>query len=54
MNNGGEFESLQFEDFFKSTRIKKQLTVPYNPKKNGVAERKNKTICEAVKAMMFD
>jgi hypothetical protein len=30
------------------------LTVPYNPQQNGVAERKNKTICEAAKAMMFD
>jgi transposase InsO family protein len=29
--NGGEFESLQFEDFCKSAGIKRQLTVPYNP-----------------------
>jgi transposase InsO family protein len=52
--NGGEFESLQFEDFYKSTRIKRQLTVPYNPHQNGVAERRNMTICEETKAMMFD
>jgi hypothetical protein len=53
-DNGGEFESLQFEDFCKSAGIKRQLTMPYNPQQNGVAERKNRTICEAVKAMMFD
>jgi transposase InsO family protein len=53
-DNEGEFEFLQFEDFYKSARIKRQLTVPYNPQQNGVVERKNKTICEVTKAMMFD
>jgi transposase InsO family protein len=53
-DNGGEFESLEFEDFCKEARIKRQLTVPYNPQENGVGERKNRTICEAAKSMMFD
>jgi hypothetical protein len=53
-DNGGEFESLQFKDFCKSAGIKRQLIVPYNPQQNGVAERKNKIICEATKAMMFN
>jgi transposase InsO family protein len=53
-DNGGEFESLQFEDFCKSAGIKRQLIVPYNPQQNGVVERKNRTICEAAKAMMFN
>jgi transposase InsO family protein len=53
-DNGGEFESLQFEDFCTSAGIKRQFIVPYNPQQNGVAERKNKTMCEIEKAMMFD
>jgi transposase InsO family protein len=53
-DNGGGFESLQFEDFCMSVGIKRQLTMPYNPQQNGVVERKNKTICEAMKEMMFD
>ena len=53
-NNGGEYESHSFEDLCKESGIKTQLTVPYNPQQNGIAERKNRTICEAAKAMMFD
>jgi transposase InsO family protein len=53
-DNGGEYESHQFEDFCKGARIKRQLIVPYNPQENGVAERKSRTICEATKAIMCD
>jgi hypothetical protein len=53
-DNGGEFESHHFDDFCKEAGIKRQLTVPYNPQQNGIAERKNRTICEATKAMMCD
>ena len=53
-NNGGEYTSGEFNDFYRKEGIKRELTVPYNPQQNGVAERKNRTICEAARAMMCD
>ena len=52
--NGGEFTSNEFNDYCKEAGIKRELTIPYNPHQNGVAERKNRSITEAVKAMIHD
>jgi hypothetical protein len=41
-------------NFCKDVGIKRELTTPYNPQQNGVAERKNRTIMEAVKTMIHD
>jgi transposase InsO family protein len=51
-DNGGEDTSKEFVNFCKDFGIKRELTTPYNPKQNGVAERKNRTIMEAVKTMI--
>ena len=51
-DNGGEYTSKEFEAFCKDAGIKRELTTPYNPQQNGVAERKNRTIMEAVKTMI--
>jgi hypothetical protein len=53
-DNGGEYTSKEFINFCIEAGIKKELTVPYNPQQNGVAERKNRTIIEATKAMIHD
>ena len=39
-DNGGEYTSKEFEAFCKDVGIKRELTTPYNPQQNGVAERK--------------
>lgn len=46
--------SKEFEGFCKEAGIKRELTVPYNPQRNGVAERKNRSIVETTKAMVHD
>ena len=51
-DNGGEYTSKEFVNFCKDVWIKRKLTTPYNPQQNGVAERKNRTILEAVKTMI--
>ena len=53
-DNGGELTSSEFNEYHKEARIKKDLTIPYNPQQNGVEERKNRSIMEAIKAMIHD
>ena len=53
-DNGGEYTSKEYEAFYKEARIERELTTPYNSQQDGVAERKNKTIMEAVKTMIHD
>jgi transposase InsO family protein len=53
-DNGGEYTSKEFVNFYKDVGIKRELTTPYNPQQNGVAEQNNITIMEAVKIMIHD
>jgi transposase InsO family protein len=54
LDNGGEYTSKEFMNFCRDVGIKRELTTPYNPQQNDVAERKNRTIMEAVKTMIHD
>ena len=51
-DNGGEFTSNEFNDYCKESRIKRDITIPYNPQQNGMVERKNRSTMEFVKAMI--
>ena len=52
-DNGGEYVNKDFIDFCAKEGIKREWTY-YNLEQNGVAERKNRTIVEATRAMMYD
>jgi transposase InsO family protein len=45
-DNGGEFTSKEFMDYYNSHVIKRQFSVARTPQQNGVVERKNMTIQE--------
>ena len=53
-DNGGEFISGEFKDFCSTKIIRRELIAPHNPQQNGVAERKNRTIVGAARAMLHD
>jgi transposase InsO family protein len=43
-DNGGEYISNEFKDFYNKEGIRRELIEPHNPYQNGVAERKTRTI----------
>ena len=51
-DKGGESLSNEFILFCDENGIQKQLTAPYTPKQNGVAERKNRTIVEMTQRLL--
>ena len=53
-NNGEEYVSQQFKDFCVAEGIKRELTAPHKPQKNGVVERKNKSIVGSTRVMLYD
>ncbi|CAI7746372.1 unnamed protein product, partial [Closterium sp. NIES-54] len=51
-DNGGEFIGADFEKELKQKGIQHQLTVPYNPQQNGVAERFIRTLQEGARTLL--
>ncbi|CAA7035581.1 unnamed protein product [Microthlaspi erraticum] len=51
-DRGGEYLSEQFKTLCDEKGIARQLTTPYTPQQNGVAERRNRTLLEMVRSMM--
>ncbi|CAI7846237.1 unnamed protein product [Closterium sp. NIES-54] len=51
-DNGGEPIGADFEAVLKKKGIQHQLTVPYNPQQNGVAEHFNRTLQEGARTLL--
>ncbi|MCO5581864.1 hypothetical protein L7F22_035753 [Adiantum nelumboides] len=52
-DNGGKYVSNAFKAYCTQEGIFHQLTVPYTPQQNGVAEQKNCTLLNAVRTMLL-
>jgi transposase InsO family protein len=52
LDNGDEYTSKEFMNFCVGEGIRRELTIPYNPQQNGVAERKNRAIVGVVTISM--
>ena len=51
-DRGGEFVSLEFQDYCDKNGINRQLTAPYTPQQNGVVERRNRTLLEMTRSIL--
>ena len=51
-DNGGEYTSSEFQLYLKKEGITHEFTVLRSPEQNGVAERLNRTLLEAVRSML--
>ncbi|GJT92573.1 putative ribonuclease H-like domain-containing protein [Tanacetum coccineum] len=53
-DNGTEFKNHAMNEFCAKKGIKREFSVARTPQQNGIAERKNKTLIEAARAMLAD
>ena len=53
-DNGGEYISKELNVFCQEAGIVHQLIAPYSPQQNGVFERKNRTVMEMARCMLFE
>ena len=52
-DRGGEYDSSMLNAYCENHGIIHEVTLPYSPKSNGVAERKNRTLKDMVNAMLI-
>ncbi|UYV73081.1 hypothetical protein LAZ67_10001761 [Cordylochernes scorpioides] len=53
-DNGGEFINEDLNQFLTEKGFKHELTTPYSPRSNWIAERANRTILNKVRTMLLD
>ncbi|GAU36721.1 hypothetical protein TSUD_318190 [Trifolium subterraneum] len=51
-DGGGEYTSKEFENYCKDQGIIHEVTTPYTPQHNGLAERRNRSILDMARSMV--
>jgi len=51
-DGGGEYKSNEFKKHYEELGLQHNITCPYTPQHNGVAERKNRTIMDMARSML--
>ena len=51
-DNGGEYTTNEFKNYYFKKGIRHEKTVPSTPQQNGVAKRMNRTIVEKIRCML--
>ena len=52
-DNGLEFDNEKVRKILRQHGVKQMLITPYTPQQNGCAERDNRTLVEAARAMLY-
>ena len=53
-DNGGEYISKDFSEFCLSKGISRELIPPYTPERNGIAERRNRSLLDITRCLLID
>lgn len=53
-DGGGEYTSRYFESYCTSQGIVHEVTTPYTPQRNGIAERRNKSLLDMARIMLIE
>ena len=53
-DNGGEHINIKMKEFMSTRGLIHQTSCPHTPQQNGVAERKNDTLLNITRALMFE
>ena len=51
-DNGGEYLSDEFKTYIISKGFRHEMSAPYTPQQNGIAERMNRTLMESARSML--